>query len=306
MLINKYMSIFQNKMRDRFGSSVRRSEKQGEKHNQFDPFDKKTLDELLKHRKNIYKERVSRRARESAEWLRSAAVVENIGTSPDSTQPYLIRLERMRTYYGKRFAVTTDILTETALQLLINQDIHFSETVFAKYCQSFCPVTYGEVIGVSRTNRLHSMSQYATFLPWIHPAPEEQKRSGHFGPKDPSHVEHNVLRLKNLLELIQRYGFIPTYDDMISGYVLRTEKDSEWTFVVVAGHHRVAAMTALAKLDLYDLSYVPVRYASGRFWQINEVIFSSRTSCQWPAVVAQSLNREDALEMFSMFLNGAQ
>ena len=92
---------------------------------------------------------------------------------------------------------------------------------------------------------------------------------------------------------------------VLTGYVLQTSSNQNWVFVVVSGHHRVAVLTALAEIGARDLGGIPVRYASGRFWSSDEVVFYEEGSDLWPAILAKSLKQKDALEMFKVFVDGS-
>ena len=122
-------------------------------------------------------------------------------------------------------------LVNTANELLLNPNIKLEETYLFKYFQNFKPKNLMEVFFLNKNDykdktfsRLKSLNQYTLFYPWFHEYPQKFLVPGMFGPKDVSFPMLRYIRLKNLIFLIQKYGYIPS-NDQVCGYKLIDNKD---------------------------------------------------------------------------------
>jgi hypothetical protein len=266
----------------------------------FDPTDRKEIDELERHRQCPFKSRVRARAYDNA--MIDPTSLELVSTrffKANLDQPILVRFDCLRTYYGKTFTSQENPFTRTAIELIKDSTIEIPETFLFKFCNDFQPKSYGDIFGVSKGEVLGKLSPYSEFLPWIHEVPRLDKRPGVFGPKHETYVEHTVIRLRNLLSLIEKYSYIPSFGDMPMGYVLQSEKS--WRFILTAGHHRMAVLGALKEAGVFPSDKIAVRGASGRFWSHEKVVFKDSEAERWPGVKSGTISEIEAIELFHRF-----
>ena len=123
----------------------------------------------------------------------------------------------MEGHHGKS---SNNPLTRTAMQLLENNNLDVAESAIYKYQQSFQPKTYGDVYNLKSSNNFHLLPQMASFYPWLDAKPKNDKSPGIFGPKHITSTETRLIRIKNLIHNIKEFGYIPSQEDIIEGYVL--------------------------------------------------------------------------------------
>lgn len=251
--------------------------------------DKKSEKELLKHKSNFYEKNLSNRKKLN---ITNIFSVDNINTN----DIFKVNIKKFSGFEGSYYFNGNDPLVNTAKQLIENIDINLNETYLKNYYDNFQPKTYGEVYHLKKENKLHQLESTNHFHPWINKYPTNQFRAGLFGPKDITNVEHRVIRLKNIINNINKYGYTPSNEDIIEGYILL--KDNDYRFLITGGHHRVAVLTAMHKNnnDLYN--EIIVKYEKNRS---NVKIVKENDIDNWPGVKSGYLSRNDALEMFNNY-----
>jgi hypothetical protein len=254
--------------------------------------DKKSKEELLKHKNNFYKSKLTNRKKIN---IKNIFEINNIITN---TNIFLVNIKKFSGFEGHYYFSSIDPLVNTALQILNKENILLENTFLYNYYQKFQPKTYGEVYHLSKNNKLHQLESTNHFHPWIHKKPTNKFRPGLFGPKDITNVIHRILRLKNLIKNINQYGYIPSNDDIIEGYILL--KDDDFRFLISAGHHRVAVLTALYINGNNTYENLQVKYDNSR---VKVKIIHEKDISNWPGVKSKYISDKDALEMFNKYFN---
>ena len=251
--------------------------------------DKKSEQELAKHRTNFYEKNLNKKKKLK---IKNIFSIDNI----EMNTIFKVNIKKFSGFEGSYYFSGNDPLVNTAKQLIENININLDETYLKKYYDNFQPKTYGEVYHVKKENKLHELESTNHFHPWISKYPTNQFRPGLFGPKDISNVEHRVIRFKNIINNINKYGYIPSNDDIIEGYILL--RNNDYRFLITGGHHRVAVLTAMHmnNTDLYN--EVIVKYEKKRS---NVKIVKESDIKNWPGVKSGYLNKIDALEMFNNY-----
>lgn len=248
--------------------------------------DKKSQKELNKHRNNIYLNNIINRidkAEPTYIFNPANIVIQDI---------FLVNLEKCCTFTGHNYN-NDNPLVNTSLQLIDNPNIKLSKTYLYNFYKTFQPTNYAQVFNLGKNHSLSTLPQTSYFYPWIHKCPSNEFRAGLFGPKDISNVEHRVLRLKNLIESVTKFGYKPDNKDIVEGYILL--KNNHYRFLITSGHHRVAVLTALYK----DSNYLcTVKYEKKR---TNIKIVNRNDSINWPGVKSNYIQQEDALSLFDSF-----
>lgn len=248
--------------------------------------DKKSQKELNKHRNNIYLNNIINRIdKAETTYIFNPAniVIQDI---------FLVNLEKCCTFTGHNYN-NDNPLVNTSLQLIDNPNIKLSKTYLYNFYKTFQPTNYAQVFNLGKNHSLSTLPQTSYFYPWIHKCPSNEFRAGLFGPKDISNVEHRVLRLKNLIESVTKFGYKPDNKDIVEGYILL--KNNDYRFLITSGHHRVAVLTALYK----DSNYLcTVKYEKKR---TNIKIVNRNDSINWPGVKSNYIPQEDALSLFDSF-----
>ena len=104
--------------------------------------------------------------------------------------------------------------------------------------------------------------------------------------------------MKNLIENINNYGYIPSNEDIITGYILL--KDNDYRFLITGGHHRVAVLTSLYMNQNMNYENLEVKYENFR---VKVKIINQKDISNWPGVKSKYLSEEDALEMFNGYFS---
>ncbi len=214
----------------------------------------------------------------------------------NSTEIYNIPINKFVGFECNHFLSGEDPLVETSKQLIENPDLNIFESYIYKYMKSFQPKTLGKLYGLNKKNKLHRINSNKKFHPWIDKYPTGF-RVGLFGPKDNSSILYRIIRIKNLINNIQKYGYLPSKDDVIEGYVLKNEND--FRFLVTQGHHRVAVMSCLSLINKNQFQKVGVRCKP--FYPSKKNVFNSEDVLNWPAFKSGFLIAEDAIEIFNKF-----
>ena len=255
-----------------------------------DIFDIKSEEELKRHESNWYKSKLTNRKKNV---IIQKFTNDNIIVSKEM---FLVNIKKLSGFEGSYYFNGKDPLVNTALQMIKNDNMDIKDTFLYNYYENFQPKTYGEVYYLNKNNKLHELESTNFFLPWFHKNPTNTFRAGIFGPKDFTSVKHRIIRIKNLINNIKEYGYIPSDNDIIEGYILL--KDNDFRFIITAGHHRVAVLTALYMNNNVEYENIEVKYDIKR---INVKIVDENNVCSWPGVESNYLSQYDALEMFNQF-----
>jgi len=252
--------------------------------------DKKTKEEIDRHKSNPYRKGLSSRKPVGSDCFFS---LENI-VSDHSL--FYVPIDKFSGFEGHYYYSGKDPLVITTQELIANPKLNLIDSYLFKYYKSFQPKTYGEVYQLDKSNKLHSLPQTSFFHPWIHSTPTNIFRAGLFGPKDITNVEHRILRLGSLIKNVCEFGYIPSSKDIVEGYILL--KNDDYRFLITGGHHRIAVMSALHMNGSVDFDNILVKYETNRS---NVKIVDISKSNNWPGVRSGFLKREDAEEMFNAY-----
>jgi len=251
--------------------------------------DKKSKKELLKHKSNCYSKNLVNRKNISND---IEFEIHNIPLSGI----FLVNIKNFSGFEGSYYFNGNDPLVNTSLELLQNINLELKNSFLFTYYEKFQPKTYGEVYHLQETNKLHKLKSTNHFHPWIHKTPTNQFRSGLFGPKDITNVQHRITRLKNLINNINKFGYKPSKGDIIEGYILL--KNDDYRFLITGGHHRVAVLTSMHMNDNSKFNNILVKYEKCR---TNVKIVKEGEVGNWPGVKSGYLNKNDALEIFNTY-----
>jgi hypothetical protein len=251
--------------------------------------DVKSEEELAKHRSNFYEQFLLGRPKISIP-------IKFIPNCIPRTNIFLVDIHKFSSFEGSYYFSGRDPLVQTALQLIKTPELKLRDSYLYSFYQTFQPQTYGDLYHLNKENKLHQIEATNFFIPWQHNKPTNQFRCGLFGPKDISNVKHRILRLKNLIYNIQKYGYIPNKKDMIEGYILLKEND--YRFVITAGHHRVAVLTALYQNGLTNFKELLVKFDMSR---ICIKIVRYEDSKNWLSVKSGYLREKDGVEVFNKY-----
>ena len=254
-------------------------------------YDKKEVYIIKEHEKNIFltTNQIAQRDHIKAENF-------NLQKAIDSSRLYRFKINKFVGFEGNHFLSGKDPLVETARQLLDNPNIKTVDTYLYKYFKDFKPKSIGEFYNLNNSNKLYSVKSTKGFHPWSDSFPKGF-RAGFFGPKDESSVRFRTLRLRNLLENISKFGYVPSKEDIIEGYILKKKED--YRFLVTAGHHRVSVMSLMHLIDNNIFEYLTARIKS--FPPSELLTFDEEDVENWPAVKNKFLSAKDSLEMFNKF-----
>ena len=239
--------------------------------------------EIEKHKKNFYLARIKKREKKS---LKNTIEVDFNKLSFDNS----INLDD-----------PINPLVLTVNEISLNSKINLEETSLYKFFNNFKPKSLDEVffidknINILNDTKLDKLNQYTLFYPWFHKYPQKFLVPGMFGPKDISFPLIRFIRLKNLINLIGKYGFKPDFDDQISGYILKN--DSDYRFVITAGTHRASV---LKSLYFKNKEIIEVKYDDFRIKK-NFFIINLQDINQWPGVKSGYIKKNEAEELFKSF-----
>jgi len=266
---------------------------------------KQTKKELRKHRDNAYKREIISRVRAS-QYLTGpySEIDEATQFINEQSDLVYIRLEKITTINGWSYGSDREPLTTTAEELIQNPKLHFRQTTLHRFYKAFQPKTFAESFFIEGFQELDTILPYYYFRPWIHSKPSPHLSGELFGPKHDSNVQHRVYRMINLIELLSKYSYIPTMDDIITGYVLKRADD--FRLVLSAGHHRMAVISALARLGFVQNDRLLVKidkmHAQKSGGEIDQNwLFDRQDSKRWPAVALGYISEKGALKIFDSF-----
>ena len=251
--------------------------------------DKKSKEELSKHKSNLYLKNLKTRK------IIQTKIKFNIKNISKS-DIFLVDIQKFSGFEGSYYFSGNDPLVNTSLELLKNINLKLANSYLFKYYHEFQPKTYGDVYHLNKNNKLHQLKSTNYFHPWIHKNPTNIFRCGLFGPKHITNVEHRIIRLKNIINNINKLDYIPSKNDIIEGYILL--KKDDYRFLITGGHHRVAVLTAMYMIDNTKFNDILVKYEQKR--SKIKIVKESEVD-NWVGVKSGYLNREDALEMFNTY-----
>ena len=239
--------------------------------------------EIEKHKKNFYLTSIKKREKQS---LENTISVDFNKLSFDNS----INLDD-----------PINPLVLTVNEINLNSKINLEETSLYKFFNNFKPKNLSEVffidknINILNDTKLDKLNQYTLFYPWFHKYPQKFLVPGMFGPKDISCALIRFIRLKNLINLIDEYGFKPNFDDQISGYILKN--DGDYRFVITAGAHRASVLKSLyfKNKEIIEVKYDDFRIKKSFF------IINLQDINQWPGVKSGYINKKEAEYYFMSF-----
>lgn len=189
-------------------------------------------------------------------------------------------------------------LYKTALELIKNKKIDFKDSYIFKHYQNFKPRYYGELINLRKENKFYKLPVNYIFKPWAFTKPQSNILSGIYGPQDISIAEMRFYKIRNLILNILEKGYIPSYSNLVSGYLFK--RKSEYRFIVLQGWHRLAVLQALNKNNPSTFNFIPVKYDLHRI-NLKQAEFIEPEN--WPAVSAGHISLLDALEIANKFFD---
>lgn len=269
----------------------------------FDPMDHKSKKELNRHRQHDYCKEIELEQKKQNAPTR--AIGQEIYSAFDaSDRVNLVRIEMMkfRSFDGATFNENTNPLVKTAIQLATQDQLQAEDSHLFHYCEKFRPQSYGELLNITFHGKIGKWSQYTDFRPWSDSRPRLAKRCGIFGPKHLSFVEHNIVRLGNLLNSIRAFSYLDNPKYIVKGYLLKFGDDER--LVILEGHHRIAALAALKHLGEYTHDLIPAALGSSRSWKNCGLIYRREDVLQWPSVKSGLISPEKAEKIFDRYFFG--
>ena len=184
----------------------------------------------------------------------------------------------------------------TALELIDYPNLNINDSFINKHYKTYKPNTFGELLNLKEENQFYDLPISYTFKPWAHKYPTHYYLGGIFGPKDQSLTEMRFYKIKNLINNIKERGYNPSYNDLISGYILK--KGEEYRFIVLQGWHRLGVLQAFNKRNPVEFKFIPVKFDELR---INLKIANYNNIKNWPAIKSKTIKIDDALEIANKF-----
>ena len=212
---------------------------------------------------------------------------------------FKVNIKKMSSVNGSRLNSKGDPLCNTALQLIKDENTKMEDLFLHNYYKNFTPKNLSEVFLIQKKNKLDKISPYNRFYPWHTPYPPPEHQDFFFGPKNyyEKEIKFRTYRLKNIYKLINEYGYIPDKDDCIDGYILT--KESDYRFIITAGHHRSSVLSAMNILDKYS-DEVTVKFDQERI-KNKYFVINKKDIKKWPAVKNGFLSEEDAILLFDSY-----
>ncbi len=276
-----------------------------EKKGNFDILGGHTNEELRKHKDNFFKKDIICRVQTTQHLIGSYSEIHTTAQfTKEQNDPFYLRIGAITTNQGWGYGYENEPLTVTAEELIKWPALPFDQTTLYWYFKTFQPQRLSESLFINDSAELDSLSPYQYFRPWVHSQPTV-RTGGLFGPKDKSVVQMRVIRLRNLIELLSEYSYVPTMNDIIMGYILTHGND--FRFVLTAGEHRVAVLSALNRQGLIQNNQLLVKIdkthtgKAGGERHNQSWLFDRGDSKQWPAVVSGFISEKGALKLFDSF-----
>ena len=149
------------------------------------------------------------------------------------------------------------------------------------------------MFNLKESNKYYDLGSEYEFLPWLDSAPKKNIIQGF---TDISIIKMRFFKIRNLINNIFEFGYIPTYQDIIKGYFLI--KGDKYRFIVLQGWHRLAVLKALNNKCPGQFKYIP---AAIDFDRSDIKIASEENIKKWPAIKNGSTSFFDAKEIFSSY-----
>lgn len=184
-----------------------------------------------------------------------------------------------------------------------------AKSFLKKYYSSLSYRTLNDLFKTSIKN-LDDLSFDNYFLPWIHKEPTSLKDPTFIKDLSQSTVDKKVVEMKKIMISVHKKGYRPgehldRRHGHIAGYFLETEKKK--SFYVVAGNHRIAALSALGfeKIPvIYDHpDYFKPRDMKMFGWKKMPNVFSLNNLKEWPSVKSGFLKPEEAEEILISYVH---
>jgi len=260
-------------------------------------FDRSSYLEIFKHNLNLYKSYLPKRSNVNQKELIESTNIYSIDKDMGNSL-FLVDINKFTGYEGSYYFDKNSPFTNTVIQLIQNRSLKIEDSYLYKFFLEFQPTTYGELYNLSNKNKLFNLSSNTIFMPWLHDSPLSIFHSGVFGPKHKSAVKHRLIRLRNIIDNIGLYGYLPTLEDTIEGYIAILNND--YRFVITAGHHRVAVLRALNKQNPESYNFISVKYDLKRL-KVNVV--NNKEISEWPGIKSGFVDIADSLELYEKYFN---
>tara|TARA_Y100001968_G_C19427808_1_gene755336 strand:+ start:1138 stop:2028 length:891 start_codon:yes stop_codon:yes gene_type:complete len=257
-------------------------------------YDKKSILEIAKHSMNFYVNSLTKRTKLNDDKVLISSIY-TVNKEIDDTIFY-IDINKISGYEGSYYYTNKAPLSRTASQVLSKKNLKVEDSYLYEFFNFFQPRNYGELYELEEKNNLYKLSSNKIFMPWLHEKPTNQFKSGMFGPKHKSAIRHRLIRLKNIIYNIKKYGYIPTENDIIKGYIAILGND--YSFIITSGHHRVAVLKALNKENPKNYNLIGVKYDQKR---VKYRYVDDKKIREWPGIKSGYTNIVDSLEMYSKF-----
>lgn len=222
----------------------------------FDAYDAKSKQELEKHKNNPYKTNIEERT----DVVKQDQIYHFNCLTPHKIlcNMFTVDLNKIVSVVGKKMLSNKHPLTAQAIECLVShQRVTPANSCLAKYYNTHQPCNLGDVYGLV-DKYLVNKSQYTKYVPWFDTHPTG-KDCGFFGPKDLTAVAHRIYRIQNLIYLISKYGYCPTSDDIIEGYIMLNDSASDYRYVLTGGHHRIAVICAMTLTNQHKFDNIIVK-----------------------------------------------
>ncbi|MFN3938079.1 MAG: hypothetical protein ACK4KW_10910 [Gemmobacter sp.] len=233
-----------------------------------------------------------------------------------------VPVEHVRHLEAAAFPVARDggsPFVETALQYVQNPDLGYEESALKRFYDRFQPQTNGDFLGLPRSPERHfllTQHRALTLYPWDRPPLTDYRR--HIsdrlagvaleneehgalldhrhglvssGPVSPEKGALELSRLKRVVDRIRESGFRHS-GDVRPVRVVALRRGESCRYLCRAGHHRVAAFSALGGTSL------PV-------WPYPRPVVRDDVD-KWPGVTAGVFSRDAALFVFDRMFEGRQ
>ena len=106
-------------------------------------------------------------------------------------------------------------------------------------------------------------------------------------------------KIKNLVNNIEIFGYIPSLNSLMQGYILNNGFD--YRFVITQGWHRLAVLKAFNIIYPNKFEYIPVRFDQFRIKDYN--LIKLKNIEFWPGVRNKIISRKDAEELFRKYFD---
>jgi len=186
-----------------------------------------------------------------------------------------------------------DPLYICALEIIKNPKIDFKDSFLNKFYKNPKNYKFGKSFNLRNNNKYYDLDWENSFSPWAH---ENPQLNLHGGNVDSSFLKMRFLKIRNTIENIIEFGYIPTKKDIVKGYFL--VKGSEYRFIVLQGWHRLAVLKALNKKNPCQFKYIPVTFDLDRS---NKKFILKENIRNWPALKKGHSSFRDAEEIFDSY-----